>query len=65
MPQALLDTIRVRFGEISVCREVHSTVLSAAIADQPALRAFLGTIWDSGGDVLLVVVDAVPDGRGG
>jgi hypothetical protein len=64
-PQALLDTIRLRFGEITVSREVHTTVLNAAIADQPALRAFLGTIWDSGCDVLRVVVEAPSGEHGG
>jgi hypothetical protein len=59
-PRLVLDQIRSRFGEVAVRRDADRTVLTGTVIDQPALRALLTLVWDSGGDVLAVLVDGEP-----
>jgi len=56
LPQTLTQAISARFGEIAMCKQPNTTVLSGNVADQAALRALLGLIWDTGGSVLTVTV---------
>ena len=57
LPQALTETIGTRFGRVAMGEWPNSTVLKGSIADQAALRALLGLIWDTGGSVLSVTLD--------
>jgi hypothetical protein len=58
--RSVLDTIENRFDLRAVCRldgpadrgSVSGTVLTVAGVDQPAVRALMIMLWDSGHDVL-------------
>jgi hypothetical protein len=51
------EEIGERFGEVAILEERGSSVLSAIVADQAALRSLLTLIWDTGGDLLSVTLD--------
>ena len=60
VPQVVVDRIGSRFGEVAIHAENGRTVLTGLIADQPALRALTGLLWDLGCEIVLLVV--TPDG---
>jgi hypothetical protein len=57
LPQALTELIASRFGQVTTHRLPDSTVLNGNVADQAAVRALLGLIWDSGSSVLSFSVE--------
>lgn len=59
-PAALSDLVRDRFGEVAVRAGPRRTVLEGSIADQAAVRALLGLVWDLGCEVRVLRVDADP-----
>jgi hypothetical protein len=60
LPRGLTEAINSRLGEISLCDTPDSTVLNGSVADQAALRALLGLIWDTGCSVLSVTLAPEP-----
>jgi hypothetical protein len=58
LPQTLAETIGTRFGPVTIRRQPTSTVLTGHVCDQAALRALLGLIWDTGGSLLSVNLEA-------
>ncbi len=51
LPGTAADVIRDRFGEIAIHQRPGRTVLEGWIADQAAVRALLGLLWDMGCEV--------------
>jgi hypothetical protein len=61
VPGAVADQIRRRFGDVTIRALPPGTVLDGSVADQAALRALLGLLWDVGSEVrLLQVTDDDP-----
>ena len=60
LPATAAALIRSRFGELSVRPGPPPTVLTGTVADQAALRALLGLVWDTGACVQSVTLE--PDG---
>ena len=58
LPRALAETIGSRYGQVGMREQPKVTVLSGRVPDQAALRSLRGLIWDSGGSVLSVSLDA-------
>lgn len=52
LPGTTLELLQSRFHTDDVTKESTSTELTGTVSDQPALRALLGLIWDTGGQVL-------------
>lgn len=63
LPQALVQVISSRFGNIALTEQQKGTVLYGGVADQAALRALLSLIWDSGGSLVSVAVHNVAEDR--
>jgi hypothetical protein len=65
LPQTLAESMSTRFGPVTIRMEPTSTVLTGRVCDQAALRALLDLIWDTGGSLLSVILeaDAVPRHR--
>ena len=64
LPQALMQVISTRFGDIALMEQQQSgTVLHGDVADQAALRALLCLIWDSGGSLVSVAVRNIAEDR--
>ena len=51
LPQAIAKPFHTRFGIVDLVADRASTILTGIVNDQPALRALLGRIWDTGGTV--------------
>jgi Ni,Fe-hydrogenase III component G len=64
VPNAVVEVIRSRFGDVVVHREASATVVRATVVDQAALRALLSLIWDTNGSLLSVVVAKDENRRG-
>ena len=61
LPRVARDELRRRFGDVQVRPDGDGTVLSGLTADQAALRAALGLLWDLGVEVRLVQATAPAD----
>jgi hypothetical protein len=64
VPHTVRGMIQLRFADVLVRRDAHTTVLDGTVVDQPAIRALLGMIWDAGGSILLLTVNDEPEARG-
>ena len=51
LPQAIVKLFHTRFGIVDLVPDRTSTTPTGIVNDQPALRALLGRIWDTGGTV--------------
>ncbi len=56
LPQELTEVICARFGDMAQSQQRGATLLIGSVADQAALRALLGLVWDNGGSVTSVAV---------
>jgi hypothetical protein len=65
LPQALMQLISTRFGNIALTEQQNGTVLHGGVADQAALRALLCLIWDSGGSLVSVAVHSAAEDHEG
>jgi hypothetical protein len=63
LPQTTVKLLHARFGIVDLVAGRASTTVIGIVDDQPALRALLSLIWDTGGTVLSLdtsVGDSVP-----
>ncbi len=63
VPTSVAELIAARFGHVTIRSDPGRsdpgrTVLEGLIADQAAVRALLGLVWDVGGEVRLLRVSA-------
>ena len=63
LPRLARDELRRRFGEVEVEYDGDVTVVPGLIADQAALRAVLGLLWDLGSEVRLVEAITLPGNK--
>ena len=61
LPGVAREELRRRFGDVQVRPDGDRTVVSGLTADQAALRAVLGLLWDVGVEVRLVQATAPAD----
>ena len=52
LPQTTVKLLQTRFGVVDLVAGRDSTTVIGIVDDQPALRALLSLIWDTGGSVL-------------
>jgi len=65
-PASLLTEVRRRFGAVDVATAGESTEIRLRVADQAALRALLGVVWDASVEVLDLALEqsiAAPEDR--
>jgi hypothetical protein len=60
LPRLARAELRRRFGDVQVRSDRDRTVVSGLTADQAALRAVLGLLWDLGSEVQLVEAITLP-----
>jgi hypothetical protein len=63
LPRPVAEVIRSRFGEVVLRSERDATVMTGDIVDQPALRALLSLVWDTGGHVMSLEITPVHPSR--
>lgn len=52
LPNTTVATIHARFRPDQIVAGPESTVATGTAIDQPALRALVGLVWDTGGQIL-------------
>jgi hypothetical protein len=52
LPHTTVATIHARFRPDQIVAGPESTVVTGTAIDQPALRALVGLVWDTGGQIL-------------